>query len=265
MIRSTAAVRMAFAGFRHGHIYSLYTLALSDPAVEIVAACEEHAEKRRQMAGGTVAVTHDKHRRMLDEAACDAVAVGDYYGARGAIVIEALRRGRHVIGDKPLCTSTDELVVITQLARERRLAVGCQLDLRECPALLAIRAALRDGAIGTLLAVAFTGQHPLNSATRPAWNFEPGKHGGTIKDIAIHAMDFIPWATGCRIARVNAARAWNAGCPQAPWFHDGAQMMLTLDNGAGVLGDVSYFVPSSFGYTLAVQNAADRGLANVPL
>jgi len=29
--------------------------------------------------------------------------------------------------------------------------------------------------------------------TRPAWYFEPGMHGGTLNDIAIHALDFIPW------------------------------------------------------------------------
>ena len=245
MKSSNPPLRLAFAGFRHGHIYSLYNLAKQEPTIEIVAACEEDAGTRQQMANGPVAVTHDNHRRMLEEVPCEAVAVGDYYGARGAIIIEALRRGKHVIGDKPLCTSADELAVIARLAREQHLAVGCQLNLRDHPAFRAMHAALRDGAIGTVLAIAFTGQHSLNYGTRPAWYFEPGKHGGTINDIAIHALDFILWATGCRIARVNAARVWNANLPQVPWFQDGAQMMLTLDNGAGVLGDVSYFVPAT--------------------
>lgn len=243
-------IRLAFMGFRHGHIFSLYRLAREREDIAIVAACEEDAATRATMATGNVPITHEDYARMLDAVPCDAVAIGDYYGKRGTIAIEALRRGKHVISDKPLCTSLEEYETIARLSREHGLAVGCQLDLREFPALLGLRHALRDGLIGEVHALGFTGQHPLNYGTRPDWYFTPGRHGGTINDIAIHAIDFIPWATDLRVARVNAARAWNARLPQAPQFQDAAQMMLTLNNGAGVLGDVSYLVPESFGYTL---------------
>ena len=35
------SVRMAFAGFRHGHILDLYKRAGESKAVAVVAACEE--------------------------------------------------------------------------------------------------------------------------------------------------------------------------------------------------------------------------------
>ncbi|MEZ4622927.1 MAG: hypothetical protein R2867_46550 [Caldilineaceae bacterium] len=38
--------------------------------------------------------------------------------------------------------------------------------------------------------------------------------------------------------------------PLTSHFHDAAQLMLSLANGCGVLGDVSYFMPNSMGYTL---------------
>jgi predicted dehydrogenase len=84
---------------------------------------------------------------------------------------------------------------------------------------------------------------------RPAWYFEPGKHGGTINDIGIHAIDAIPWLTGRTIAEVAAARAWNARLPQFPHFQDAAQVMLKLDNGGGVLGDLSYLAPDGIAYS----------------
>lgn len=242
-------IRLAFMGFRHGHIFGLYDLAKTHPEIDIVAACEEHAETRESLAGTNYALTHDCYARMLDEVPCDAVAVGEYYGKRGAILIEALRRGKHVIGDKPLCTSLAELETIAALSQEGELAVSCQLDLRDNPVAIGLRNTLRDGSIGEVTAVSFTGQHPLRyKSGRPDWYFEEGKHGGTINDIAIHAIDFIPWATGQKIVRIEAARGWNARLPQVPYFQDGGQMMLTLANGAGVLGDVSYFAPDSFNY-----------------
>jgi predicted dehydrogenase len=99
-----------------------------------------------------------------------------------------------------------------------------------------------------VLAISFGGQHPLFLGLRPSWYFEEGKHGGTINDLAIHAIDMIPWATGLRFSRINAARCWNSLAPQFPHFKEAGQMMLTLENGGGVLGDVSYFLPDSHGY-----------------
>ena len=56
---------------------------------------------------------------MLDEVECDAVGVGDYFAKRGSIAIEALKRGKHVISDKPLCTSLDELAQIRELSQAK--------------------------------------------------------------------------------------------------------------------------------------------------
>jgi len=75
-------------------------------------------------------------------------------------------------------------------------------------------------------------------------------HGGTINDIGVHAVDYIPWATGMRISKINASRSWNAFAKKYPYFKDAGQMMLTMENGCGVLGDVSYFSPDSHGYGL---------------
>ena len=244
-------LRIAFAGFRHGHIRGLYSRAQEAEDVEVVAACEEDAATREAMASeGKIPITHDRVDAMLDEVACDVVAVGDYYGKRGTIAIRALESGRHVISDKPLCTRLEEQDRIETLARERGLKVGCMLDLRDMGQFVGVRDLIREGAIGPVHAVFVGGQHPLKPGVRPSWYFESGKHGGTLNDIGIHALDYIPWATGLRFSVVNAARCWNAFAEPWPFLKDAAQMMLTMDNGCGVLGDMSYFAPDRIGYRL---------------
>jgi predicted dehydrogenase len=180
--------------------------------------------------------------------AFDAVAIGDYFSRRGQIAIRALEAGKHAIADKPICTRLDECDRIAELATSRQRAVGCLLDLRDHGPFLTMRRLIREGAIGTVHTITFTAQHPLMLGKRPAWYFEPGKHGGTINDIAIHAIDAIPWLTGRTITHATAARAWNARLPQYPHFQDAAQVMLKLDNGGGVLGDLSYLAPDGVAY-----------------
>lgn len=241
--------QLAFAGLRHVHIYSLHDRAVNDPNWEITAICEEDAASRETVRQD-ITLTHESISHMLDNAPCDAVAVGDYYGKRGAIVIEALQKGKHVISDKPLCTSLAELDQIEKLARENGLKVGCMLDLRTMPPIASARKALQSGVIGDVVHIQFGGQHPLLPGSRPGWYFEPGKHGGTINDIAIHAIDAIPWMTGHKITQIVAARSWKALPSGFDCFKDAGELMLELDNGAGVLGDVSYQMANTQGYSL---------------
>lgn len=242
-------LRLAFAGFRHGHIMALYRAAGLNPQVKIVAACEEDPAAGSQIAKD-VAFTHQNFEQMLDMVECDAVAIGDYYSRRGSLAIAALQRGKHVIADKPLATSVEEVDAIAKLAQSKNLKVGCMLDLLYGGNYLALRQIIRAGRVGRVHQIIFTGQHPLLWGKRPSWYFEKGKHGGTINDIAIHAVGLLPWLTGVELAQVVAARTWNAFASQFPHFMDSAQMMLTMADGAGVLGDVSYAMPDDHGYTL---------------
>ncbi|HWL53806.1 MAG TPA: Gfo/Idh/MocA family oxidoreductase [Chthoniobacteraceae bacterium] len=242
-------LRFAFAGFRHGHIFSLLAAARENPSIEVVALCEEDEATRAQLvADGKLTPTHTSIAAMLAETECDVVAVGDYYGKRGRIVIDALKAGKHVISDKPLCTSLEELAEIEQLAREKNLQVGLQLDLRDAGSMIALRDVIASGEIGEVVTVNITGQHPLSLGVRPAWYFVPGAHGGTINDIGIHAFDIIPWLTGHPVEKVLAARSWNAKATEFPHFEDSAQLLARLTNGGGVLADFSYLAPTLCGF-----------------
>jgi predicted dehydrogenase len=244
-------IRLAFVGFRHGHITSLYDLAGRMDGVQIVGACEEHEPTRLALAErGSVEFTHDDAARMLDELDCDAIAVGDAFGLRGNRAIAALQSGRHVIVDKPLCTRLEELAEIRQLTQQKGLQAGCMLTMRDAAGTIAARRLIGAGTIGEIHAIQFGGQHPLMRDSRPDWYWEPGMHGGTINDIGIHAIDSIPFVTGLQFARVEAARCWNAFAGDVPHFNDGAQMMLSMDNGCGVIGDVSYHAPNAAGYSM---------------
>ena len=48
-----------------------------------------------------------------------------------------------------------------------------------------------------------------------------------------------------------AARAWNADLPEAPLFQNAAQIMLRMDNNAGVIGDVSYLAADKCGFGMS--------------
>ena len=244
-------LKLGFAGFRHGHIFSLYEAAKTNENVEIVAAWEEYEEaKEGAKKNYSVNFTHQSYEDMLTDDNIDAIAIGNYYGARGQMAIAALKAGKHVISDKPLCTSLDELKEIEKLSKEKGLSVGLMLDMRDNKNVLAAKEIIESGRIGEVYNIQFGGQHPLNYGVRPGWYFEKGKHGGVINDIAIHGIDLISYITGLEIKNIVAARTWNAYATEEPEFKDCGQFMLELSNGGGVIADISYASPNSMGLNL---------------
>ena len=180
---------------------------------------------------------------MLVESECTIVAIGDVYAKRGALAISALKRGCHIISDKPLTTELHELDEISRIANGSRLCIGCQLDLVENGAIRQIKQIIENKTIGQICTISISAQHPLRPGARAKWYFEPGQHGGTINDIGVHVFDLVPWLTGASWHEIVFARQWNAKAVFAPHFGDCAQFYATLDNKTTCFADLSY--PSS--------------------
>lgn len=238
--------RIAFAGFRHGHIFALYDQCLrAADKVEIAGAWEENDEARAA-AERDHGVVFDGRSfdDLLADDSIDVLAVGDYYGRRGELCIRALEAGKHVIADKPICTSLAELDRIEELSAEKGLKVGCMLSLRYSRYTAVVKEIISSGRLGDVTAISFNGQHGLDYGSRPMWYFEDGKHGGVINDLAIHGVDLVEYLTGRRLSKIDASRTWNKFADKVPGFLDCAQFMVRLDGGIGVQADVSYAAPS---------------------
>lgn len=238
-------LKILFCGFRHGHINSLYKIVAESELAEIAGCVEPDCEAREAAEKNLGAVFSDKsYDEWLASDGIDAVAIGNAYGDRGSAVIKALRAGKHIIADKPVCISLEELADIRRLSEEKDLKIACMLDLRYLPQTVAAKKLLDSGRLGEIRNISFNGQHALNYGTRAKWYFEEGMHGGTINDLAIHGIDLVRMLTGREFEKTDAARVWNSYAYAHKHFKDSALFMARLEGGAGVIADISYSAPS---------------------
>ena len=108
--------KFLIAGLQHGHIKTLFDKINNTADCEIVGVYDEMYDENFG-----IRVTHRNFQEMLETCDADILAVGDAYGKRGQIIIEGLKKGLHIIADKPLCTSLAELDEIEKLAKEHNL------------------------------------------------------------------------------------------------------------------------------------------------
>jgi hypothetical protein len=102
-------MNIVFVGYRHAHTASIYKDAMSNPEIHVLGGWEP-TEVGRAMAEGTgLEFNYPTLEAVLADERVDAIMLGGVYGERGAQAIAALKAGKHVYGDKPICTTLEEL------------------------------------------------------------------------------------------------------------------------------------------------------------
>ncbi|NIK61697.1 Gfo/Idh/MocA family protein [Kribbella shirazensis] len=179
--------RLAIAGAAHPHVAYVTAEVDRGDGYELVAVADPDRATAEKWAAPYGAQVFTDHQEMLRAAAPDVVMVAGIYGDRGQVVVDALDAGSHVIADKPLCTTLEDLDAITEAADRTGRHVTVLLEKRYYPVTLAAREI--SGRLGTIHGVTSSGPHKLNRPTRPAWFFERPRYGGLLNDLAVHDID----------------------------------------------------------------------------
>ena len=245
----------AFAGFRHPHVFSLVERIRQTPGATLVAAWEEDEAARALAREKGVDCPFVESLQDLLNLPIQVLVVGEVYARREAVIIAALKKGIHVLSDKPFCTSLDGWSQIDCLCSKSKNIpgpkLGCMFDLGTCPPMATASRLVKEGTLGELLSIQFNGMHPLNyHKGRPDWYFQEGMHGGTINDLACHAFDFLPRLCGCPVDNFTYVKTFNQHFPECPHFQNVAHIAFGMECGTQVTGDVSYTAPRGSAFAL---------------
>lgn len=163
-----------------------------------------------------------------------AVIVATRHDLHAELVIAALRAGKHVLVEKPLCIRPDELAAITE----------CVGELGErCPVLMVGHNRRFAPAIGRIRAF-FGGAVPLSVSYRFAvphippdhWTQDEDVGGGRIVGEATHAIDTCVALVGSPPARVYAESVGKVGGVETT----DDRVFITLRHEDGSISSVSY-------------------------
>lgn len=161
----------------------------------------------RPKLSGDIAYYSD-YKKMLDDGVCDAVLVVVPHYSHPEIVIECLRRGVHVITDKPAAVYTEQVEEMNRAAKESKALYGMMFNQRTNCLYRKMREIVREGGIGSLQRVTwiitdwFRTQNYYDSGSwRATWK---GEGGGVLINQCPHQLDLVSWVVGENPASVNA-------------------------------------------------------------
>jgi predicted dehydrogenase len=142
--------------------------------------------------------------------------------------VAALRAGKHVFVEKPLCRSRRELSEIRSAADGRHL--GCNLVLRAAPLYRWLREAIAAGELGTIYA--FDGDYLYGRLEKITHGWRKNVEAySVLQGGGVHLIDLMLWLTGQRPVRVSAAGSRIATAGSAFRYHDFVAATFVFSSG----------------------------------
>ena len=203
------------------------TKATNSPLVELVAVADVMEERARTTAEKfNVPAFYTDDEDLLNNEQIEAVWLAMPAGVRTPVVFKALKKGKHVILEKPAASHADEIEKMMQLRGDRVVAC-CSPRCAFSGHAEAAAKCVASGALGKIRAVrvrAIGGTSPNPSANPPSWRQSMKLNGGGILvNWSCYDLDYLMQIVNWQLQpRVVLAKWWPVAEKMAAYVAPGS-------------------------------------------
>lgn len=214
-------------GMGNGHARNMPRI----PEVRLTAVCDVAPDALQAAMDNYEVPGFATHTELLDSGLVDAILIATPHYFHPPIAVDAMRRGIHVISEKPMAVTVSAADEMIKAAQETGVVFAVMFQQRALPVSQAAKKLVDEGRLGplyrTLLVDAhFRSQAYYDSAGwRATWK---GEGGGVLLNQAPHGMDIFTWLGGAP-SRVTAHVSTRQHRIEV---EDEAAAMLEYPNGA---------------------------------
>lgn len=189
-----------------GRIAPNHIAAAKNHGLEIVALCDLDKQKAKALAEqfDIVANVYTSYEEMVKSESIDLIGICTDSGSHGAIAIEMIEAGKHLIIEKPIALSLDEADAIIEKSEAKGLVVSACHQNRFNKSIQKIREAVEQKRFGKLFhGTAHIRWNRGASYYKEAdWRGTYAKDGGALMNQCIHNIDLLRWMMGGEVTEV---------------------------------------------------------------
>ncbi|MGM1047102.1 MAG: Gfo/Idh/MocA family protein [Bacillota bacterium] len=193
-------MKVGFISFAHMHAVSYLNAMLQRSDVEVIGIADEDAERVAPFTTDRGIPYYADYNELLAQD-IDAVVICSENARHAELTFKAAEAGKHVLCEKPLGLSEEEMISMIRVCREQGVQLMTAFPCRFLTAVRQAKQAIDEGKIGDILAMKGT-----NRGTMPGGWFLEKEHsgGGAVFDHTVHVMDLMHWFTGSVVEEVYA-------------------------------------------------------------
>lgn len=200
---------------------------------ELVAICDIHPIKLAEVAARFPHIhTTTNPEEVLSDPSVDVVSIASPDDCHHKQIMLALKSGKHVFVEKPLCLLPSEMEDIrAQHVSNPALMLSCNLILRQSPRFIALRDQIRSGELGAIYQIDAAYNYGRLWKITEGWRGAIPHYSVTLGG-GIHLLDLMMWMLECRVSEVSAVGSRIASKGSQVRFDDAVTAILRFENGA---------------------------------
>lgn len=202
------------------------------PDIQVMGIADKNIINARMVADKYGLPVYEDHNRLFDECSPDAVIIAVPTTLHKEIAIDAIKRGIHVLIEKPIASTTDEAEEIIKMADQNRVIVAVGHIERFNPAVIELKKRIDSGELGQIFMI-----HARRLSPYPRRISDVG----VAKDLATHELDMMRYLTGEEVIHVSAEISKVMHSPH----EDIVFGLLRFQNGILGILDVNWVTPTT--------------------
>jgi len=212
------------------------------PDVEIAAVCSGRRETAEKAAARwQVKDIYTDYKKLLERDDIDAVSICTPVWFHKEMIIEAAKRGKHILAEKPFARDIAEAREIVDAVKQSKVIFMSAFMKRFNAGFKRIKALMDEGRIGRPYHLNIHWNVFFPPGSRPAVLFCEDKRvgGGVFLDIGCHYIDLCRWLFG---SEIKSAIAEVSKVVATRPFEDHALVTFRFENGATATMDMGFNV-----------------------
>ena len=203
------------------------------PNCEVTAICDFSEEKlsiSKRLCPGAKRTRNANE--ILDDADIDIVSVASFDNYHFEQAGKAIKNGKHVFVEKPLCLHFEEAVELRRLLRENPgIHLSSNLNLRSCPRFNYLKALIQSGEMGQIVYVEADYLWGRIQKLTDGWRKDM-KFYSIIHGAAVHMIDLAMWLTQIKPVEVQCYGNRLATANSGFKYNDLAVILMRFENGS---------------------------------
>jgi myo-inositol 2-dehydrogenase/D-chiro-inositol 1-dehydrogenase len=178
------------------------------------------------------------YRALLESPDIDAVVLGLPNDLHCEVTVAAAQVGKHVICEKPLCTTLDEADQMIAACKSAGVLLLYAEELLFAPKYVRAKQLVDDGALGDVFLIKQSEKH---SGPHTPWFWDISRSGGgAMMDMGCHGVEYARWVLGRPKAKSVYAHLGNYVWKERTKGEDNSILIVEFEGGATAMIEDSW-------------------------
>lgn len=214
-----AVIGVGSMGQNHARVYS--------EIAELAAVCDANSAQAKKVAHRFGAKAFDDPKELLKDASIEAIAIASPTKTHFEVGIEAIAAGKHVLVEKPICSTVEEAQRLIDAAKAQGVTLAVGHIERHNPVVQVTKELISKKQIGEVITMA---------SRRVSSNPVRIQDTGVIMDMGSHDIDVMRFFAGAEAETVFAVSSQKER-------EDWANVQVQFKNGIGAMIEVNWLTP----------------------